>query len=207
MVVRSWYVLHVWLWSTRFSMNASFIVLRAHSFLPICSVLPAITTPGNNLVVMEHLQNWQRNYNCLRRKHTEVAYPACSFSSRQPGYKKGVASIYATQAFPNIERNLSLMVHFVEKSLFLALAGSISLMGLGFSFCGYPGRRMTASLGGMVLRSAWHNTRYFCCLNDYNSLMFDWSDPDFWLTGSVISSAFSPKDWLGSREREHNATT
>lgn len=180
-------------------------VLRVHSFLPICSVLPTITTPGNNLVIMEDLQNWQRNYSCLSRKHIEVAYPICSFPSRQPGYDKGTASTYAAQAFPNIERNLSLMLHFVEKSSFLVLAGSISLMGLGFSSCRYPGRRMTASLGRMVLRSAWQNTRYFYCLNDYNSLMFDWSDSVFWLTGSVISSAFSPKDWLGSRE--HNATT
>ena len=163
--------------------------------------------PLGNSVIMEDLRNWQQNYSCLRRKCIQVVYPMYSFSSRQPRCKKGTATTYATQAFPNIERNLSLMVHFVEKSLFPVLAGSISLMGLGFSSCRYPRRRMTAGLGRVTPRSAWQNTSYFCCLNDCKSLM---CLTDQTLITDPLSqrTVLLPllKDWLGGREREHNPT-
>lgn len=92
----------------------------------------------------------------LRRKCSQAVHPTHTFSSRQPQSKS--LPPQTAQAVPGTERSLSLMVHFVGKSLFLILAGSISLVGLGLSSCAYPGGRMT-------LRRAWWKTSSCCYLN------------------------------------------
>lgn len=49
----------------------------------------------------------------LRRKCSQAVHPTRTFSSRQPQSKS--LPPQTTQAVPGTERNLSLMVHFVEK--------------------------------------------------------------------------------------------
>lgn len=78
----------------------------------------------------------------LRRKCSQAVHRTHTFSSRQPQSKS--LPPQTTQAVPGTERNLSLMVHFVGKSLFPVLARSISLVGLGLSSCGYHRRKMTS---------------------------------------------------------------
>lgn len=92
----------------------------------------------------------------LRRKCSQAVHPTHTFSSRQPQSKS--LPPQTARAVPGTERNLSLMVHFVGKSLFLVLAGSIFLVGLGLSSCAY-------SRGRMTLRRAWWKTSSCCYLN------------------------------------------
>lgn len=113
--------------------------------------------PLRNSVIIEDLQTWQQTGAVLlRRKCSQAAHPTHTFSSRQPQSKS--VPPQTAQAVPGTERNLSLMVHFVGKSLFLVLAGSVSLVGLGLSSCTY-------SRGRMTLRRAWWKTSSCCYLN------------------------------------------
>lgn len=104
---------------------------------------------GNLVIMDDYKPGSKTGALLLRRKCSQSVHPTHTFSSRQPQSKS--LPPQTTQAVPGTERSLSLMVHFVGKSLFLVLAGPISLVGLGFSSCGYPRRRMTP-------RSAWQKT-------------------------------------------------
>lgn len=158
-------------WCVLLSSGSSTFASFMSEGLPFFANMLRFPPPLGNSVIMADLQNEQQNDSCFRRKRVQVVYPIDSFSCRQLRFKKGTATSYATQPFPNIERNLSLMVHFVEKGLFRVVAGSIALMGLGFSSCRYPGRRRIVGLLRMTPRSAWQESSYFCCLNDSKSLM------------------------------------